>query len=114
MFASVAVQAVSGLFSSDDIVTEGPLVAHVSDATVACMTSVHVWNEKILLILIGLHIGAVLWHRFLMHDDLIMPMFTGRKQVTDARPLRFASVWLALGLLVACAALVAALVWWAG
>ena len=35
MLAVVAVQAISGLFASDDISEEGPLVAHVSDATIA-------------------------------------------------------------------------------
>lgn len=114
LLASVAVQAISGLFASDDIDTDGPLVAHVADSTVKLMTRVHHWNENVLLILICLHVAAVLLHLVVKRDDLITPMFGGRKRVVETRVLRFASNWLALALFVLCAALVATLVWWAG
>lgn len=114
LLAGVAVQAVSGLFASDGIDTDGPLVAHVSDASVKLMTRVHAWTQDILLILIGLHIVAVLLYWLLKHDDLITPMLSGRKRVAQVRDLRFVSAWLALALLAICAMLVAALVWWAG
>ncbi|HZW50719.1 MAG TPA: cytochrome b/b6 domain-containing protein, partial [Rudaea sp.] len=38
LLASVSVQSVSGLFASDEIDTDGPFVAHASDATVKLMT----------------------------------------------------------------------------
>ncbi|MBS0556696.1 MAG: cytochrome b/b6 domain-containing protein [Proteobacteria bacterium] len=113
LLACVAVQAISGLFASDDIDTDGPLVAHVSGKTVKLMTRVHHWNENLLLVLIGLHIVAVLLYLLLKHDNLITPMFTGAKRVGAMRDLRFASSWLALVLVALCAALVATLVWWA-
>jgi cytochrome b len=114
LLASVAVQAVSGLFTSDDIDTDGPFVAHVSDSAVKLMTRVHHWNENVLLILVCLHVVAVLLYLVVKHDDLILPMLTGRKRAVQTRDLRFASAWLALALLAICAALVAALAWWAG
>ena len=113
LLTSVLVQAISGLFSSDDIDTDGPLVAHVSDATVKLMTRVHNWNENILLILIGLHIAAVLAYLLLKHENLIAPMISGRKQLTAAPPLRFVTAWWALAALTVCAAMIAALAWWA-
>lgn len=114
LLASVAVQAVSGLFASDEIDTDGPLAAHVSNATVHWMTRVHGWNENVLLLLIGLHIVAVLLYLLLKHDNLIAPMLSGVKRVAQARDLRFVSGWLALLLFGLCAAAVALLVWWWG
>lgn len=111
LLTSVAVQAVSGLFASDDIDTDGPLVAHVSNATVRAMTRVHVWNQNILLALIGLHIAAVLLYLLVKRENLIAPMISGVKPAGQAQGLRFASGWLALALLVLCAALVVMLVW---
>lgn len=114
LLTSIAVQAVSGLFASDDIDTDGPLVAHVSHATVRAMTRVHVWNQNILLILIGLHIAAVLLYLLVKRENLIAPMITGVKRVAQARDLRFAGSWLALALFAVCAVLVLAVVAWAG
>lgn len=111
LLASVAVQAVSGLFASDGIDTDGPFAAHVSDSTVKLMTRVHHWNENLLLILLGLHIVAVLLYLLIKHDNLIAPMVDGRKRVTQVRNLRFVSGWLALLLFGLCAAAVALLVW---
>jgi len=110
----VLLQAVSGLFASDDIDNEGPLVAHVSGYTVKWMTRVHNWNQNLLLVLIGVHIGAVLVYLLVKHDNLIGPMFSGRRRLVEPQALRFASTWLALALLALSAAAVAALIWCAG
>ncbi len=107
----VAIQAVSGLFASDDIDTDGPLVAHVSRSTMKWMTRVHHWNENVLLVLIGLHIVAVLLYLLLRHENLILPMLNGRKSLAESRPLHFVSTWRALALLAMATAAVAALVW---
>jgi len=50
----------------------------------------------VLIALIALHIGAVLLHRALKRDNLILPMITGRKRADAPAPMRFASNWLAL------------------
>lgn len=114
LLASVSVQAVSGLFASDEIDTDGPFAAHVSDATVKWMTRVHHGNENVLLILVCLHIAAVLLYLVVKHDNLIAPMLNGRKRLVQTQSLRFASGWLALALFALCAAAIAALVWRAG
>jgi cytochrome b len=114
LLTSAAVQSVSGLFASDEIDTDGPFVAHVSDATVKLLTRVHHWNENVLVTLIGLHVVAVLLYLLIKHDDLIVPMLTGRKRSADARSLRFVDARMAFALFVLCAAAVAAMVWWAG
>jgi cytochrome b len=110
----VLVQAVSGLFASDDIDNDGPLAAHVTTRTVRLMTRIHHWNENVLLVLIGVHVAAVLLYLVVRRDNLITPMISGRRFVIEPPTLRFASAWRALALLLLSAAAVAALVWWAG
>jgi len=110
----VAVQSVTGLFSSDEIDSDGPFVAHVSVKTVKLMTRLHNWNENVLLLLIALHVAAVLFYLLVKHDNLITPMFTGRKQGGALDSPRFASTWLALLLLSLSVAAVVAMVCYAG
>ena len=111
LLACMLVQAVSGLFASDEISAQGPFAEHVSTKTMHLMTKVHGWNQNLLLIFIALHVVAVLLHLLLKHDNLIVPMLSGRKNLAGSPRLRFVSSWWALGLLVVCAAAVAALAW---
>ncbi len=55
----VAVQAGTGLFATDDILTSGPLNQFVSSDTAALLTSIHKWNENVLFGLVGLHLVAI-------------------------------------------------------
>jgi cytochrome b len=114
MLSCVIVQIVSGFFASDEIDTDGPLVEFVAQRSVKLMTRVHDWNQNLLLVLIALHVGAVVTHLLLKHDDLIVPMITGRKRVQGVATLRFTSGWVALGLFVACALAVGCAAWWFG
>ena len=109
MLLCLLVQALSGLFASDGIDEDGPFVGAVSSATVKLATRLHHLGETVLLILIALHIAAVLLHRLLKHDNLVMPMITGRKPAAVPAPMRFVSGWRALGLFIIAAALVLAL-----
>ena len=113
LLACVALQAVSGLFSSDDISEEGPLVARVADATVHLMTRIHHLNRYVLLLLIALHVLAVLLHWVIRNDNLVAPMLHGRARFDGGHPLPFVSAWRALGLLALSAAAVWALLLWA-
>ncbi|MGA9333341.1 MAG: cytochrome b/b6 domain-containing protein [Rudaea sp.] len=110
VLACIGVQALSGLFSSDDIVTEGPLAKHVSDATVKLMTRVHHWNENVLVLLIVLHVAVVLGYLLIARVDLIRPMISGRKSLAHTALFRFAPWWRALLLLAVAIAVVTALV----
>ncbi|MBS0591568.1 MAG: cytochrome b/b6 domain-containing protein [Proteobacteria bacterium] len=108
MLACILVQAVSGLFTSDDIDAEGPFVGAVSNATIKLASWVHHLGETALLVLIALHVVAIVLHRWLKRDDLVVPMLTGGKRV-DAPTPRFVSAWLALAVLVLLAMAAAAL-----
>lgn len=74
----VSVQAVSGLFTSDGILVDGPLVDRVSSATASLMRSIHLNNFNILLGIVALHVGAVLIYALWKRLDLVRPMVTGR------------------------------------
>ena len=101
MLGSLLLQATTGLFANDDVMMEGPLAKHVSGHASAVFTAIHEINAGILLTLISLHILAVLFYLFRRKQDLIGPMFTGRKpiELADARPPRTGNPWLAVLLL---------------
>lgn len=81
-------QAVSGLFATDDIMFDGPLVALVSSAFVKTASFLHRQLADLILILIGLHVVAVLAYLLVKKDNLIRPMITGRRQVPADPTLR--------------------------
>lgn len=111
MLASLGVQAITGLFANDAIFTEGPLAKLVSAATSDRLTSIHHANEKVLIALVTLHIGAVSYYLLRRRDNLIVPMFTGDKAGVAAPPATDdARVRLRAVLLLALSALLVAYV----
>lgn len=101
------VQAATGLFVSDDIMTEAPLAHLVSAKAVSLLSSVHRIGFKLLLALIAVHLAAVLFYRMVKKDDLVRAMVTGRKQVpAGVEGIRFRNPLIALAVLAASAALV--------
>jgi cytochrome b len=107
MLLSLLVQAGTGLFSNDDIAVEGPLFGLVSKELSDRLTTIHSWNFNFLLVLIGLHVAAVLFHVFVKKENLVGAMFTGVKLFDASADLpaqvpaaRFASLWRALALFV--------------
>jgi len=80
MLLVLFVQVASGLFANDDILTEGPLYVWVSKETSNLLTWVHLINRFVLVALIAIHIFAVFFYFFSKHENLIVPMITGRKR----------------------------------
>ena len=80
MLTSLLIQAGTGLFANDDILTEGPLYGLVSKKTSDWLTGVHHLNQKVLLVLVAIHIGAVLFYLIAKRENLIKPMITGIKE----------------------------------
>ena len=113
----LAVQGGLGLFSNDEIATSGPLARYVSDATSITLMSRHRWIGDGLLILVGVHIAAVLFHVFVKKEGLIHAMFSGKKSLppalaVEANAARKASYPLGFVVLsVAVAAVVVAVNW---
>lgn len=77
----LAAQAGLGLFSNDEIATTGPLARYVSDETSITLMSRHRTIGDILLILVGVHIAAVLFHVFVKKEGIVRAMFSGRKDL---------------------------------
>ena len=76
MLAIIGVQAVSGLFANDDILTQGPFAQFVSDSTSSLMTGVHQFNEKLVFLVIGMHLIAIFVYT-VKGQKLITPMICG-------------------------------------
>jgi cytochrome b len=101
----VALQAGTGLFTSDEIFTEGPLARLVADDTVGTMSAVHhrvFWGVATL---IGVHLLAHVVYA-VRRDPTPLAMFTGRKPVA-LEPARHLPVRALI-----TAALAVAVVWW--
>jgi cytochrome b len=105
------VQAGTGLFANDDIVTEGPLYGWVSKGTSDWITEAHEVNAGIIVALVVLHVAAVLFHLIYKRDNLLVPMFTGDKPcgATDGPP-GMRPRWLAMAAVALAAAAVYLLV----
>jgi cytochrome b len=100
------VQTGTGLFANDDIMTEGPLFDWVSKRTSDVLSDIHGINFYVLLVLVVLHVAAALYYLWGRHENLILPLLTGRKQLREAQDIpesRGGPLWLALLLLAACA-----------
>ena len=79
MLSALMIQAGTGLFANDDIITEGPLYSWVSKATSDWITWVHRLNQQVIIGLVAIHILAVLFYLFYKRENLIKPMITGFK-----------------------------------
>ncbi|HET7773276.1 MAG TPA: cytochrome b/b6 domain-containing protein [Burkholderiaceae bacterium] len=103
-------QAVGGLFANDDIAFEGPLAKFVSSETVSLITRLHKLNEWVLYALVAVHLGAILYYRFVQKDDLVGPMITGTKPGAPEAAAPWSARLSILALVLAGAA--AGAVWW--
>ena len=113
MLLSLLVQTGTGLFSNDDILTEGPLYGYVTKATSDWLTTIHNYNFYVLLTLAGIHIAAILYYWIYKRENLVAAMFTGRKRLPPelaSAETRMESLAKALALLAICAGIVYALV----
>jgi cytochrome b len=112
MLLSVAVQATTGLFANDDVMTEGPLASRVSGEASELLTAIHNYNFYVLLALIALHLIAILFYLLVKRENLIGAMFTGRKYINGVAPAQepMASLLRAAVVLLIVAGAVAAVV----
>ena len=69
----------TGMFSSDDILYEGPLAFLLPDL-MRTMTDFHNYGEKLLFILIALHLAAMAVYYLRLKKNLIPAMVTGSRR----------------------------------
>jgi cytochrome b len=109
MLAALLLQAGTGLFATDDILTQGPLYRHVSSGVSHALTEFHEFNAGVIVALVGVHIAAVVFHLLYKRDNLVLPMLTGSRPWDEpVADFRKGPLWLA----AAVAAMAAAAVWW--
>ncbi|HSG89057.1 MAG TPA: cytochrome b/b6 domain-containing protein [Pseudomonadales bacterium] len=113
LLLALSVQATTGLFSSDDLFVEGPLTHLVDDDTISTATSIHAWGQWTVGILVGLHLLALLAHRLLFGERLVIAMITGRRRgLADDAGIAGQRLLLAVPLAAAIAFGVYAIVTW--
>ena len=95
MLTLMLLQFVTGLMTSDDILTEGPLVALVPSAWVGIASVIHQWNINVILALMAVHIVAAIWHQW-RGDKVITAMVTGNKLSAEKAEFKFRAVGLYL------------------
>ena len=103
MLTSLMIQAGTGLFANDDILTEGPLYHLVSKETSDLLTGIHHLNLKVLVVLVIIHICAVLFYLIVKRENLIKPMITGNKIWDHPHEPRWGNPLVALILVAAVA-----------
>jgi cytochrome b len=81
-FILISTQLLTGLMSSDGILTDGPLVEYVSSDTVDFANWLHHLNFDILLYAIGLHVLAIIVYKF-KGKPLVKSMITGTKELSN-------------------------------
>ncbi len=84
MLLVLLAQVFSGFLSDDEVSVSGPWTAWAPGAWVVLASEYHTDIGKAVLIsLVLLHVGAVLFHRYIKGDDLITPMVSGDKVLPD-------------------------------
>lgn len=84
MLFIVAAQAASGLFVDDEIATQGPLAAKVSNAVVSKMGALHHYNQWLVVGAVALHVVAIATYYWGLKVNLVRPMVSGEAEVVAA------------------------------
>ena len=83
LLTCMLIQAVSGLFATDDIFNYGPLYSSVSDSTSSFFGMVH---RNLFYLIVGfvvVHVAAIIYYRIKKRENLLKPMITGRKALSS-------------------------------
>lgn len=83
LLGALGFQLLTGLYTSDDILFQGPLVSSADRDTVRWMSGWHRNFFDWILILVALHITAIILYKF-MGEGLVKAMFTGKKKGIDS------------------------------
>jgi cytochrome b len=77
LLAAFIFQAVTGLFSNDDIASEGPLAFRISKSRSDFISDLHSSNAVVIYVLLGLHVLAIAYYYWRQGRNLVGPMITG-------------------------------------
>jgi len=105
LLLTILIQALTGLFTNDEIINVGPLYAYISDELSLKLTSLHRHLFYWILGAVVLHIIAVLVHVFFKRDNILKAMFTGKKSATgiEEKSISSSRIWLAVIIVIVLA-----------
>jgi cytochrome b len=83
MLGIVLVQAVSGLFTDDEIFFTGPMTKYVGESTVKLMNMIHANNHVLVYGIVALHLLAILYYQMIKKNNLLGPMLHGDKDIVQ-------------------------------
>lgn len=84
LLLALSVQMGTGLFAIDvDGLESGPLAVFVSFDLGREIAEFHEFNFDIVVIFIALHVAAIAFYQFVLKDNLVQPMVTGRRARED-------------------------------
>lgn len=83
LLALMTLQCVTGLFATDEIVTDGPLNHLVSGRAGRILTVIHSLAFNIIMTLIVVHIAAAFFYLLRKRENLILPLVTGRVNLSE-------------------------------
>jgi cytochrome b len=110
MLLMVGAQATAGLFLIDNTdIFAAPYHAAVTESTASKLMHFHHLNFAVLQWVVVLHVVAILFYRFYKRQNLVGPMFTGRKSgelVSPDEAIEGSQLWKALIVALAAAGIV--------
>jgi cytochrome b len=104
----VGLQAISGLFTSDDIIYSGPYYDNANAEFQEWMQWLHHNVFDVLLVIVGLHLVAIGWYLVFLKHGLTGSMFDGKKAIAQKEAIEDSQLIKAI--LLMC--LVAIIVYW--
>jgi cytochrome b len=114
MLLLLLVQGMTGLFANDGVIETGPLFGWISTSLSDSLTKIHHLVFHLLQAIVALHIVAAVLYLILRHDNLVLPMLTGRKPkdvVPETEAIGGSRLWLALIIVVLLAAALSLVIW---
>lgn len=104
MLAGLLFQGFTGLFTTDDVLVEGPLYSYVDESTAEWFGSLHHQSFEILMPFVVLHIAAIIFYRVYKKANLVTPMINGYNELPEAEAgqLKMVSGWVGVVLMAAC------------
>jgi cytochrome b len=80
-------QVATGLFSDDEISASGPLTRFASSELVSLASWYHrEVGKRVLIVLVILHVIAILYYLWRKRQNLVRPMLTGDKELSQPAP----------------------------
>lgn len=83
LLALLLLQAATGLFANDEIMSMGPFYGWIAPELSNRITTLHRASSDWLLALIALHVAAVAFYVLIRRQPLVRAMITGRKPAGD-------------------------------